>query len=125
MLSELVRLKPEPRVVNWMTAADESLLYISVLTLGEIRKGAATLTHSKRRTYIESGWQYVCEFDFREEFWGSIMRLRTVGMADCRGPANGTPLAAVDGSWPPRPFTTTSQLFPATSTISPPQELRS
>ena len=32
--SELVRVKPDPRVLEWMEAADESLLYLSVLTLG-------------------------------------------------------------------------------------------
>ena len=37
-ISELVRPKPELRVLEWM-AADEALLYLSVLTVGEIRKG--------------------------------------------------------------------------------------
>jgi thiamine-monophosphate kinase len=40
-ISELVRPKPEPRVLDWMEAADEALLYLSVLTVGEIRKGLA------------------------------------------------------------------------------------
>ena len=42
-ISEVVRSKPEPRVLEWMQAAVESLLYLSVLTLGEIRKGLAWL----------------------------------------------------------------------------------
>jgi predicted nucleic acid-binding protein len=42
-VSELVRVKPEPRVLEWMEAADESLLYLSVLTLGDLRKGLAAL----------------------------------------------------------------------------------
>ena len=42
-ISELVRLKPEPRVMAWIEAAEETLLYLSVLTLGEIRKGLAVL----------------------------------------------------------------------------------
>jgi predicted nucleic acid-binding protein len=33
-VSELVRAKPEPSVLEWMEAADETLLYLSVLTLG-------------------------------------------------------------------------------------------
>jgi len=51
-VSELVRVRPEPRVLEWMQAADEALLYLSVLTLGEIRKGVARLVHSKRRTQL-------------------------------------------------------------------------
>ena len=37
-ISELVRPKPEPLVADWMEAADEAMLYLSVLTIGEIRK---------------------------------------------------------------------------------------
>src|SRR5260370_29165696 len=53
-ISELVSNQPEPRVLDWMEAAHESLLYLSVLTLGEIRKGVAGLPQSKRRTHLES-----------------------------------------------------------------------
>src|SRR6266446_805543 len=53
-ISELVRPKPEPRVLEWMEAADESLLHLSVLTLGEIRKGVAGLVQGKRRTHLET-----------------------------------------------------------------------
>ena len=49
MPDELVRPTPEPRVEAWMDAADETMLYLSVLTLGEIRKGATGLAQGKRR----------------------------------------------------------------------------
>ena len=52
-ISELVRSKPEPRVLEWMEAADESLLYLSVLTLGEIRKGVPR----GARTVIHRRWK--------------------------------------------------------------------
>jgi toxin FitB len=53
-ISEVVRINPEPRVMAWIEAADESLLYLSVLTLGEIRKGLAALSQGKRRTQLET-----------------------------------------------------------------------
>src|ERR1700737_2806534 len=53
-ISELFRPKPEVRVLEWMEAADEALLYLSVLTVGEIRKGLAGLTQGKRRTRLET-----------------------------------------------------------------------
>ena len=68
-ISELIRSNPEPRVMDWMRSADESLLYLSVLTLGEIRKGAAILPQSKRRTHLES-W---LEFDLQVRFSGRIL----------------------------------------------------
>jgi len=51
-ISEVVRLKPDPRVMAWIEAAEESLLYLSVLTLGEIRKGLAALPQGKRRSRL-------------------------------------------------------------------------
>jgi predicted nucleic acid-binding protein len=53
-ISEAVRPSPEPRVMGWLETADESLLYLSVLTLGEIRKGIASLPQGRRRTLLES-----------------------------------------------------------------------
>jgi len=53
-VSEAVRGHPEPRVISWLETAEEDLLYLSVLTLGEIRKGIASLAQSKRRTLVES-----------------------------------------------------------------------
>ena len=38
-LSEMTRPKPAPRVSDWFDAAAPETLFISVLTLGEIRKG--------------------------------------------------------------------------------------
>lgn len=52
-ISEPTRDRPEPRVLSWLEAVDESQLYLSVLTLGEIRKGACALPESRRRSHLE------------------------------------------------------------------------
>jgi toxin FitB len=54
VISELVRPKPEPKVTAWIDATDESLLYLSVLTMGEIRKGIASLRDPSRRVALEA-----------------------------------------------------------------------
>ena len=53
IISELVRPKPEPKVKEWVASADENLLYLSVLTLGEIRKGIAMVRDDSRRVVLE------------------------------------------------------------------------
>ena len=68
-ISELVLVRPEPRVMEWMEAADEGLLYLSVLTLGEIRKGLAALAQGRRRTRLET-W---LEVDLRARFSGRVL----------------------------------------------------
>src|SRR6202158_1314860 len=68
-ISAMGRSKPEPRVLEWMKAADESLLYLSVLTLGEIRKGVAGLPQGKRQTQLEM-W---LELDLQARFSERIL----------------------------------------------------
>ncbi|HWE84609.1 MAG TPA: type II toxin-antitoxin system VapC family toxin [Terracidiphilus sp.] len=46
VLSELRKKKPDPGVVRFVAGCDESTIHISVLTLGELRKGVA----QKRRS---------------------------------------------------------------------------
>jgi len=97
-ISELVRSKPEPRVLEWTQAADESLLYLSVLTLGEIRKGVATLPQGKRRSQLES-W---LELDLQARFSGRILSIDSAiadrwGMLSADAKRRGRPLSVIDG----------------------------
>jgi toxin FitB len=97
-ISELVRSQPEPRVLRWIEAADESLLYLSVLTLGEIRKGLAGLPQSRRRTRLET-W---LELELQARFSGRILPI-DAAVADrwswlaAAAKRKGMPLSAIDG----------------------------
>ncbi|HEV8038961.1 MAG TPA: type II toxin-antitoxin system VapC family toxin [Bryobacteraceae bacterium] len=97
-ISELVRPKPEPRVLEWMEAVDETLLYLSVLTMGEIRKGLAGLAQSKRRTLLEN-W---LEVELQPRFSGRIVPIDTAiadrwGLLTADAKRNGKPLSIIDG----------------------------
>lgn len=54
VISELIKPKPEPKVTTWIDDTDEELLFLSVLTLGEIRKGVVLLPRGARRTSLEA-----------------------------------------------------------------------
>jgi predicted nucleic acid-binding protein len=97
-ISEVVRVKPEPRVLAWIEAADESLLYLSVLTLGEIRKGVAALPQSRRRSRLET-W---LEVELQARFSGRILPIDVAvadrwGLLAANAKASGKPLSAIDG----------------------------
>lgn len=97
-ISEIVRSKPDPRVLQWMAAADESLLYLSVLTLGEIRKGVPGLSQSKRRTQLEI-W---LELELRSRFSGRVLGIDAAiadrwGLLAAEAKHKGRPLSAIDG----------------------------
>lgn len=52
VLSELRRKVPDPRVTQWFADRPPRSLYLSVLTLGEIRKGIEGVLDAKRRTAL-------------------------------------------------------------------------
>ncbi len=49
IVSETVRRHPNNTVISWLDQVPSDALFISVLTLGEIRKGIETLTDRRRR----------------------------------------------------------------------------
>jgi len=97
-ISELVSVKPDPRVLVWMESDNETLLYLSVLTLGEIRKGAASLPQGKRRTRLEA-W---LEIDLQTRFAGRIVPIDTAiadrwGLMAAEAKRKGKALPVIDG----------------------------
>ena len=71
IISELVKPKPEANVTEWIENTNESLLYLSVLTLGEIRRGIAALPQSRRRATLEA-W---LDNDLRARFEDRILAI--------------------------------------------------
>jgi predicted nucleic acid-binding protein len=51
--SEMTRPSPQRSVAQWLEDADDDRLYFSVVSLGEILKGIATLPESKRRNQLQ------------------------------------------------------------------------
>jgi toxin FitB len=97
-ISELVRAKPEPRVMDWMEATDEAMLYLSVLTVGEIRKGSAGLAQGKRRTHLET-W---LEVELQARFAGRIVPINAAiadrwGLIAAEAKRKGKALSVIDG----------------------------
>jgi len=97
-ISEVVRLKPDLRVAAWIEAAEEGLLYLSVLTLGEIRKGLAALPQGKRRSRLET-W---LEVELQARFSGRILSIDAAvadrwGLIAAAAKIKGKSLSAIDG----------------------------
>jgi predicted nucleic acid-binding protein len=54
VISELVTPKPDPSVVNWFNRTDEDQLFISVISLAEIRRGIELLATGRRRERLNA-----------------------------------------------------------------------
>jgi toxin FitB len=55
VISEWTRPRPDPAVVAWLDAADEDMLYLSVVAFAEIRLGIELLPEGRKRSRI-SAW---------------------------------------------------------------------
>lgn len=98
VISELVKPRPEVNVTTWIESTDESLLYLSVLTLGEIRRGIAVLPQSRRRASLEA-W---LDKDLRARFEDRILEIDQEvadrwGLLTAAARNNGIVLPVIDG----------------------------
>lgn len=98
VISELVKPQPEAKVISWIEETEESLLYLSVLTLGEIRRGVAALPQAQRRAKLEA-W---LDKDLRSRFRGRILDIDEEvadrwGLITAQARSKGTVLPVIDG----------------------------
>ncbi len=96
--SELTKPMPEPRVSAWVDAQDNASLYLSVVSVGELRRGFTVLPQGKRRTQLEQWF----EQHLLPLFAGRILPItQSVGnrwgvlAGECQ--LRGTPLNMADG----------------------------
>jgi len=96
--SELIRSHPEPRVANWVYTQDEQSLYLSVVSIGELRRGFVLLPIGERRTKLERWF----EDDLLVRFEGRILPVTSAiadrwGELDGHSQLKGQPLNTADG----------------------------
>ncbi|MFH1804347.1 MAG: type II toxin-antitoxin system VapC family toxin [Pseudomonadota bacterium] len=53
VISELWRIEPNPNVLAWIDAQAVETLYLSAITVAELRYGLATMPEGKRRTVYQ------------------------------------------------------------------------
>jgi toxin FitB len=97
-ISEWQKPRPNPGVIAWMDSADEEKLFLSVVTLAELRYGVERMpTGSRRRRYEQ--W---LEHELPLRFEGRILSVN-LGIADAWGrivarcASDGKPISAIDG----------------------------
>lgn len=96
VLSELVKPSPNEKVIDWLRTTPNERLFLSVITIGEIRKGLTKLSESKKKTSL-TNWLNTLLEDYQTriyeinltvaENWGNIQ-----GLAE----KSGSPIASVD-----------------------------
>jgi toxin FitB len=98
IVSELIKPRPDKKVAAWIETSDEALLFLSVLTIGEIRKGIASHPDPRRRAKLES-WLIT---DLQLRFAGRLLGIdepiaELWGRLAAQGERAGRPIPVIDG----------------------------
>ena len=76
VISELVARQPDPAVVQWVDSVDEDKLFLSAITIGEIKRGIEKLANSTRKSALQE-W---LEDDLLVRFRDKILPVDTAVM---------------------------------------------
>ena len=97
VVSEWVKPQPNPAVIAWLDEVDEDRVFLSVITLTELRYGIERLASGKRRKRLEE-W---LEHELPLRFEGRILDIDQTIADACgellaRREATGRPFGAMD-----------------------------
>jgi len=73
VVSEWTRPRPDPNVVAFLAGTNEDTLFLSVVTLAELRRGVARMPDGRRRLALDT-W---LETDLTQRFDGRILGIDT------------------------------------------------
>jgi predicted nucleic acid-binding protein len=97
VLSEPFRPRPDPSVLGWLAETDEDRLYVSVVSIAEIRQGIDLMDLGSRRARIEA---WLTE-DLPNRFSGRLLGIdgavaNAWGVLVARARRSGIGLSAMD-----------------------------
>ncbi len=103
VISELVARQPDAGVVQWVDSIDEDRLFVSAISIGEIKKGIEKLADSKRKSTLAEWLEDDLLIRFQDKIlpidtqvmlvWGELTA--TLEKRDRRMPAMDSLIAAV------------------------------
>ncbi len=97
VISEWVKARPNPGVIAWLAGVDEDRVFMSVVTLAELRYGVERMAASRRKERLDEWLQG----ELPVRFEGRILPISYVianawGKVVARSEAAGRPISAID-----------------------------
>jgi len=97
VISELARPVPEKKVLNWLNGTPSEVLLLSVVTIGEIRKGLTKLPDSKRKESL-TVWLNTLLEDYQPRILPVDMAVAdNWGLIQGNAEMTGSPMSTIDG----------------------------
>ena len=98
VISELIKPEPDIHVLRWIEETEETILFLSVLTLGEIRNGIERLNPGKRRGRLESWLTVHLRHRFQDRILGVDEAIaERWGALSAAAAKKGKPVPVLDG----------------------------
>ena len=97
VVSEWVKARPNPGVVAWMAQADEDRVFMSVVTLAELRRGIERMAAGKRRNRLDEWLRDELPLRFEGRMLSvDAMVADAWGKVVARSEVVGRPMSAMD-----------------------------
>lgn len=97
LISELVKPAPNENVIGWLNEVSSELLFISVLTIGEIHKGFNKSPESSRKRQL-STWLNTLVEEYAERMLPVDLKVaENWGYLQGNAENAGTPMCTIDG----------------------------
>jgi predicted nucleic acid-binding protein len=97
VISELVKPCPNKLLLEWIKNTPSERLFLSVLTIGEIRKGIAKLPSSRKKASL-SEWLNTLIEDYKDRILPvDLIASENWGEMQCSAEKNGLSLPTIDG----------------------------
>jgi len=97
VVSEWVRPRPDHNVISWLAGVDEDRVYISVISLAEIRRGVELLPAGRRRERLASWLAEELPVRFEERILDIDAQVAaTWGVVMARGQKSGMTLGSME-----------------------------
>lgn len=96
VISELVKPSPDPMVLDWLHDIPSERLFLSVITIGEIRKGLTKLPNSKRKDRLTEWLNSLLE-DYQDRIYSIDLAVaENWGVMQGKAETSGMPMSSMD-----------------------------
>jgi len=98
VVSEIMRPRPQPSVVDWLNRQSTDLLYISTITLAEIHYGLDLVPSGRRKAVLSDRFELFIQNGFTQRIVSfDELSARLYGELMGRRQKMGRPLSSLDG----------------------------
>ena len=96
VISEMVKPAPNSQVLEWLDNTPTDNLYLSVITIGEVRKGLTKIPDSKKKEAL-SNWLNTLLVNYKDRIYPIDLSVaENWGVIQGNAEKSGRPMASID-----------------------------